>query len=241
MKKIIYLLFLLVIVLAGCKSAQKTTQTSKKPTTGTTKKSSMNNTTKGTLIGASSGGVIGAIIGNKGKNTVLGAILGAAAGGTVGAIIGHKMDKQAKKMEEDLGKTATVERVAEGIKLTFNSQLLFDFGKITLLESNKTNLGNFAETLKQNPDTDLLIVGHTDNVGSNTFNQKLSEQRATAVSNYLAAYGISNNRLKIKGMGENQPSTSNDTEANRAQNRRVEIAIYANEAMKNAAKQESGQ
>jgi outer membrane protein OmpA-like peptidoglycan-associated protein len=225
---------LLSVFFVGCKSAQKA------QTTGKTK-SGMNKTTKGAVIGAASGGVIGAIIGNKGKNTAMGAIIGAAAGGAVGAVIGSKMDKQAKKLEEELGKAATVERVGEGIKLTFNSQLLFDFGKANLLEANKQTLQTFATTLNQNPDTDLLIVGHTDNVGSNAFNQSLSESRAVMVSNYLISNGVSATRLRTQGLGENQPIAANDTEGSRAQNRRVEIAISANEKMKAEAKQEVGQ
>lgn len=234
MKKILLFLILLSVFFVGCKSAQKA------QTTGKTK-SGMNKTTKGAVIGAASGGVIGAIIGNKSKNTAIGAIIGAAAGGAVGAVIGSKMDKQAKKLEEELGNAATVERVGEGIKLTFNSQLLFDFGKANLLEANKQTLQTFATTLNQNPDTDVLIIGHTDNVGSNAFNQSLSENRAAMVSNYLISNGVSTSRLRTQGLGENQPIAANDTEGNRAQNRRVEIAISANEKMKAEAKQEVGQ
>ncbi|AEE53494.1 OmpA family protein [Haliscomenobacter hydrossis] len=239
MKKILFFLLISGMLFVGCKSAQKTQtstgQRSDKP------KSAKDKTTKGAVIGAAGGAVIGGIIGNKGNNTVIGAIIGAAAGGAVGAVIGSKMDKQAKKMEEDLGNTATVERVGEGIKVTFNSQLLFDFGKSSLMESNKQTLESFAETLKQNPDTDLLIVGHTDNVGSDAFNQSLSENRAAAVSNHLSTFGVSSSRLKIQGMGEKQPLVANTTESERAQNRRVEIAIIANEAMKAEAKKEVGQ
>ena len=239
MKKILFFLLISGMLFVGCKSAQKAqTTTGQRPDKP---KSDKDKTTKGAVIGAAGGAVIGGIIGNKGNNTVIGAIIGAAAGGAVGAVIGSKMDKQAKKMEEDLGNTATVERVGEGIKVTFNSQLLFDFGKSSLMESNKQTLENFAETLKQNPDTDLLIVGHTDNVGSNAFNQSLSENRAAAVSNHLSTFGVSSSRLKIQGMGETQPLVSNTTEAERAQNRRVEIAIIANEAMKADAKKEAGQ
>jgi outer membrane protein OmpA-like peptidoglycan-associated protein len=221
-------------LLMGCKNTQK----SQASAPAKTQQTGMNKTEKGVVIGAAAGGVIGAIVGNKGNNTAIGAILGATVGGAVGAVIGNKMDKQAKKMEEDLGKTATVERVGEGIKLTFNSQLLFDYGKTDLKESNKADLQKFSETLKQYTDTDLLIVGHTDNVGSDAFNQTLSEKRASAVSNYLASLGISYNRLRIEGKGELQPVSSNDTESDRTQNRRVEIAISANEKMKADAKTE---
>ena len=234
MNKLFFSLIMTGALLMGCKNAQKsqTTETAKTGKTG------MNKTEKGVVIGASTGAVIGAMVGNKSNNTAIGAILGATVGGAVGAVIGNKMDKQAKKMEQDLGKTATVERVGEGIKLTFNSQLLFDYGKTDLKESNKVDLQKFSETLKQYTDTDLLVVGHTDNVGSDAFNQTLSEKRAAAVSNYLASLGISYNRLRTEGKGELQPSASNDTEESRSQNRRVEIAISANEKMKAEAKAE---
>jgi outer membrane protein OmpA-like peptidoglycan-associated protein len=223
-------MMMILIVSMGCKTAKDGT-----------KNSGMNKTEKGAVIGASSGAVVGAIVGNKSKNTALGAILGAVVGGAVGVVIGNKMDKQAKKIEDELGKTAKVERVGEGIKLTFNSQLLFDFGKANVMESNKVDLQKLAETLKEYPDTDLLIVGHTDDVGSDSFNQTLSEKRAAAVSNQLSIMGVSSNRLKIEGKGESIPTASNDNESGRSQNRRVEIAIYANEKMKSEAIQETKQ
>ena len=230
MKKVIVIL-MLGAVIAGCKNQQKAQ-------TSNTAKTGMNKTQKGGVIGASTGAVIGAIVGNKSNNTAIGAILGAAVGGAVGVVIGNKMDKQAKKMEDELGKTATVERVGEGIKLTFNSQLLFDYGKTDLKESNKADLQKFSNTLKEYNNTDLVIVGHTDNVGSESFNQTLSEKRAAAVSNYLSSLGISYNRLRTEGKGELQPVASNDSEGDRTQNRRVEIAIFANEKMKEEAKTE---
>jgi outer membrane protein OmpA-like peptidoglycan-associated protein len=223
-------LMMILIVSIGCKTAKDGT-----------KSSGMNKTEKGAVIGASSGAVVGAIVGNKSKNTALGAILGAVVGGAVGVVIGNKMDKQAKKIEDELGKTAKVERVGEGIKLTFNSQLLFDFGKANLMESNKADLQKLAESLKEYPNTDLLIVGHTDDVGSESFNQTLSEKRAAAVSNQLSSMGVGSNRLKIEGKGESIPTASNDNESGRSQNRRVEIAIFANEKMKSEAMQETKQ
>lgn len=233
MKKIFLYFIMSATLFVGCKSAQKSQ-------TGEQEESGMNKTEKGAVIGASSGAVIGGIIGNNNKNTALGAILGAAVGGTIGAVIGNKMDKQAEEIQEELGEAATVERVGEGIKLTFNEKLLFDFGKSSLKESNKRNLQKFAETLNEYADTELLIVGHTDNVGSETFNQTLSTERAAAVSNYLEAVGVSSNRIKIQGEGELEPYTSNDTEEGRMQNRRVEIAIYASDKMKTEAKKASG-
>lgn len=234
MKKVLFTVVLAGVLFAGCSSAQKAQKTSQ------TKESKMNKTEKGAVIGAASGAVVGAIIGNKSKNTAIGAIIGATAGGAVGAVIGNKMDKQAKKMQQELGNTATVERVGEGIKLTFNSQLLFDFGKDELRDANKQNLREFAQTLREYPGTDLLIVGHTDNVGSDSYNQALSQKRAAAVSNFLNNQGVNSSRLNITGKGESQPVASNDTEWSRAQNRRVEIAIYANEQMKAEAQKEAG-
>lgn len=236
MNKLILSLLMSVALIAAsvaCKST-KTTQSQKG-------KSGMTKTEKGAVIGASTGAVAGGMIGNRSENTVLGAILGAAVGGSIGVIVGSKMDKQAKQMEDELGKTATVERVGEGIKLTFNSQLLFDFGKTELMQSNKNDLQKFAETLKMYPETDLLVVGHTDDVGSDAFNQDLSEKRANAVANQLINDGVSIKRLKIQGWGETQPAVLNDSEAGRMQNRRVEIAIFANETMKMEAKKEAGQ
>lgn len=227
MNKIFFSWILFCVMFAGCKTTQS--QTKKK----------MNKAEKGAVIGGSSGAVIGGIIGNKKNNTALGAILGAAVGGTVGVIIGNRMDKQAKKIQDDLGKAATVERIGEGIKVTFDSQLLFDFGKTDVKDQNKEELRKLAETLTQNPDTNLLIVGHTDNVGSNSFNQTLSKNRARAVSYQLTSAGVSSRRLKVEGRGESQPATSNDTEYNRSLNRRVEIAIFANEKMKAEAGKEA--
>jgi outer membrane protein OmpA-like peptidoglycan-associated protein len=203
-------------------------------------KKKINKTQKGAIIGGTTGAVIGGIIGSKSKNTALGAILGATVGGAVGAIIGNKMDKQAKKIEEELGKAAKVERVGEGIRVTFDNKMLFAFGKSTLNDDNKTDLQKFAGTLNEYPDTDLMIIGHTDNVGSNGFNQSLSNSRARAVSNYLDEIGVGSSRLKASGKGESQPVVSNSSEYNRSLNRRVEIAIYANDKMKAEAKAEAG-
>lgn len=227
MKKLFYPLIILLVIISGCKTSQSQ------------KKSNLNKTEKGAIIGTSSGAVIGGMIGNKKNNTVLGAILGATVGGAVGVVIGNKMDKQAKKIADELGNVVTVERVGEGIKLTFDSQLLFDFGKSNLKESNKDDLKKLANTLKEYPDTNLLIVGHTDNVGTESFNQSLSKKRAGSVSKELAYAGLGKNRLKVKGLGETQPKESNVSDAGRTQNRRVEIAIYANKKMKSEASKET--
>lgn len=171
----------------------------------------------------------------KNDNAVLSSIMDETVGGQAGVVISGKMDVQAKKMEADLGKTAKVERIGEGIKLTFNTQLLFDFNKTELKEANKADLLKLAETLKQNPETDMLIVGHTDDTGTEASNVDLSEKRANAVANQLISAGVDIKRMKIQGWGESQPSVLNDSEKNRSQNRRVEIAIFANAKMKKEA------
>lgn len=237
MKKLFFPIFLSATLIAGgCKSSKSAQQD-----TPNKDKSGMSNTQKGTVIGTATGAVIGGAIGNKKNSTAIGAILGAVVGGSVGAVIGDRMDKQAKKMEQDLGKDATVERVGEGIKVTFNSQLLFDFGKSDVKDANKMDLQKLSESLKQYSDTELLIIGHTDNVGSDSFNQALSEKRANSVSSYLMSLGVTPTRLKTQGMGESQPVSDNNTEMGREQNRRVEIAIYANDKMKTEAKAQAGQ
>ncbi len=188
----------------------------------------MNKTGKGAAIGAGAGAAVGAIIGKATGKTATGAIVGAAVGGTAGAIIGRQMDKQAEELEEEL-EGAKVERVGEGIQITFDSAILFEFGKSDLSAQAKTNLDNLANSLKEYPNTEILIAGHTDSVGSEDFNQKLSETRANAAASYLLAQSITAERMSVIGHGETQPVASNDTDMGRAQNRRVEVAIYATE------------
>jgi len=196
------------------------------------------NTTKGGAIGAGAGGAIGGVIGHKSGNTAVGAIIGAAVGGTAGALIGRHMDKQAEELKDDL-KGATVERVGEGILITFDSGLLFDVDKADIQTATKVNLDQLSQTLKKYDDTNILVEGHTDNTGENSYNKKLSDKRAESVENYLVANGVGGNRITTKGYGESQPVAGNDSEAGRRQNRRVEVAIYANKEMKKAA--EKGQ
>ena len=182
-------------------------------------------TTKGGAIGAGVGGAIGGAIGHSSDNTVVGAIIGATVGGAAGALIGRHMDKQAEELRRDL-EGSTVERVGEGILITFESGLVFDFDSYNLREDTKTNLTELAGTLKKYDDTNLLIEGHTDNTGEDAYNQKLSESRAAAVENFLEAQGVAGSRITTKGYGEDQPLDSNDTEAGKQKNRRVEVAIY---------------
>ncbi len=192
-------------------------------------------TTKGGAIGAGAGAAVGGVIGSRSDNTAVGAIIGATVGGAAGALIGRHMDKQAEELQRDL-ENATVERVGEGIKITFNSGLLFDVDEYSLKENTKQNLDDLAETLKKYDDTEILIEGHTDNTGTDLHNQELSESRAAAVADYLAVDGVDSKRIITEGYGETQPIADNETDQGREQNRRVEVAIYANKKMKKAAK-----
>ena len=190
---------------------------------------SMNKKEEGAVIGAAAGGAIGGVIGNQTGSTAKGAIIGAVIGGTAGAIIGHQMDQQAKELSQTI-KGATVERVGEGINVTFASGLLFAFNSDSIQATAGENLSELAASLNRYPDSQLLIVGHTDNVGDDAYNQGLSERRANSAAAYLASQGVARTRIATSGKGEAEPVTTNDTDAGRAQNRRVEVAIYASEA-----------
>jgi len=195
---------------------------------------STSNAVKGGVIGGVGGAVVGGIVGNELGNTAMGAIIGAAVGGTAGVLIGNHMDKQAAEMENDI-EGAKIERVGEGIKITFDSGILFGFDSSTLQPEAKTNIGKLVVILKKYPDTNILVAGYTDSDGTEKYNQSLSEQRAKAVSDYSMYQGISSSRLSVIGLGETEPVSSNDTEYGKGLNRRVEIAIFANEELKAAA------
>lgn len=192
-------------------------------------------TAKGGAIGAGVGGVIGGAIGSDKDKTVVGAIIGAAVGGAAGAAIGLYMDKQAHEIQEDV-KGAKVERVGEGIRITFDSGILFDVNSYQLKDEAKNNIKELARVLQKYDDTNVLIEGHTDASGSDELNQTLSEKRADAVADYAKTLGISGMRMAVKGYGEKQPVADNDTEEGKRKNRRVEIGIIANKKLKKAAK-----
>ncbi|MGN6511526.1 MAG: OmpA family protein [Chitinophaga sp.] len=200
----------------------------------------MNNTKKGAVIGTGGGAAAGAVIGKAAGNTALGAIIGAAVGGTAGVLIGKKMDKQAEEIKNEVP-PATVDRVGDGIKVTFNSGVLFGFDKSDLTAAAQSNIRELAGVLNKYPDTHVRVEGHTDDTGADSYNYSLSERRAKSVANYLIAQGVAANRVQTFWYGETQPKVANDSEANRAQNRRVEFSIFANDKMKSEAKQEAGQ
>jgi len=206
------------LTLAGCETATRTQ--------------------KGAVIGAGGGAAMGAVVGKAAGNAGLGAIIGAAVGGTAGAIIGKKMDKQAEEIKQEVP-GAKVERVGEGITVEFNSAVLFGFDQSSITSQAQQTLSDLIKILNKYPDTDLEIQGHTDNTGTAKYNQGLSERRASSVANYLGSNGIALERMTTKGFGLNNPKYSNDTPDGRAQNRRVEFVITANEKMKSDAANEA--
>jgi outer membrane protein OmpA-like peptidoglycan-associated protein len=211
MKKYIILITAVSIIAAGC--------------------ASMNKQQKGTVAGAAGGALIGAAVS---KGSVWGILIGAAVGGAAGNLIGKKMDQQAKELKQAIP-TAEVERVGEGINVTFNSGLMFKINSAEISESYKDDLAAAAGVFKNHPDTYILIEGHTDDTGTDEINMALSQKRAEAVGNFLKSQGIEAKRLTEKWYGESQPKYANDSEENRSKNRRVELAIYADEDMKKAA------
>jgi outer membrane protein OmpA-like peptidoglycan-associated protein len=196
---------------------------------------SWSKTAKGAAIGAAGGAVVGGVIGKAAGNTLLGAIAGAAVGGAAGAYIGRQMDKQAEEMRRDL-EGASVERIGEGIKITFDSGLMFDVNKYDLRPESRENIVKLAAILNKYPDTNILIEGHTDSTGTREINQPLSDNRAKAVAAYLAQQNVLSNRFTVMGYGPDQPIAPNDTVEGRQMNRRVDLAIMANEKLKRIAK-----
>jgi outer membrane protein OmpA-like peptidoglycan-associated protein len=200
---------------------------------------SLNNKEKGGIIGATGGAVIGGAVGKANGSTAKGAIIGATIGGAAGMIIGHQMDKQAAELKQNIP-GAVVERVGEGIQVTFDSGLLFDFDSDVVRPEARTNLRNLAASLDKYPGSDLLIVGHTDSVGTDAYNLGLSERRANAAVTYLASQGVDRSRMRARGLGETEPVAPNESEAGRSRNRRVEVAIYAGEAQRAEARRQAG-
>ncbi|HYW31131.1 MAG TPA: OmpA family protein [Gemmatimonas sp.] len=191
----------------------------------------MNRKETGATAGVIAGAAAGAAVGRANGSTAKGAILGAAVGGAIGAVIGHQMDQQAKEIKQQIP-GATVERVGEGIQVTFASGLLFDFDSDRILADAASNLRNLSSSLDKYPGSELLIVGHTDSKGEDAYNQALSERRARATADYLASQGVARNRLRTSGRGEVEPVSDNTSESGMQKNRRVEVAIFASEAYK---------
>lgn len=201
-----------------------------------------NNKQKGAVIGAAGGAVIGGVIGNNvGKgNTVLGAIIGGVVGGAAGVYIGDRMDRQAERIEEEVP-GATVQRVGEGINVTFTEDagVYFDTNKSAVKGTSATTLDKLAGIFKEYPNSVILVEGHTDSAGPEDYNMDLSKRRAESVTSYLVSQGITPGRFTTKWYGEAQPKADNSTAEGKAQNRRVELGIIASEALKEEAREKT--
>ena len=222
MKKFICMAMVALVLLPGC---------------GT-----LSQTAKGTAIGSGSGAALGAIIGSiiskDAKGAAIGAAIGTAVGAGTGALIGNKMDKKAEELaalENAQVETITDKNGLAGIKVTFNSGILFPLNGIQLSDASRKELKEFAQKMSDLQDTDITIYGHTDNTGSDAVNEKLSAQRAESVATYLKSCGIAGSRMTTEGKSYSMPVADNATKEGRAQNRRVEIYISANEDMIKAA------
>jgi outer membrane protein OmpA-like peptidoglycan-associated protein len=220
MKKVLTVLVVLVVLLAAVNCA------------------SWSKKQRGAMIGGVGGAVAGGVIGRAAGSTLLGAIIGAAVGGAAGAIIGSYMDKQAAEMQRDL-EGAEIQRIGEGIKITFDSGILFDIDKSDLRPVSETNLAKLATILNKYPDTNILIEGHTDDTGTDEHNMALSKDRAQSVSTHLATLEVKSARFSIAGYGETQPIVANDSTEARQKNRRVDIAVIANDKLKKAAQEKA--
>lgn len=219
MKRTVIFLMLMSLIVAGCKTTR---------------------TQRGAAVGAATGGAIGAIIGKTAGNTSAGAVIGATVGGVAGAVIGKQMDKQAEEIRRKVPDAEVIHNEGEeGIVVNFSSKVLFGFDQSDLTDASKSSIRELAGVLRDYPNTDVMIQGHTDSKGSASYNQALSERRAESVAGYLRQQDIRSQRITVVGFGENQPIASNDTEEGRAQNRRVTFVITANEKMREDAIKET--
>jgi outer membrane protein OmpA-like peptidoglycan-associated protein len=199
----------------------------------------MSKSQKGAVIGGASGGVVGGVVGRTMGNTAMGAIIGATVGGVAGAVIGRQMDKQAEELAKEMG-DAQVVREGEAIMVNFKEKVLFAYDRSDLSTVAMTNLDKLNAILAKYPETNITVIGHTDNKGSESYNQTLSERRAGAVTRYSTQQGILNTRLTAIGKGETDPIATNETMEGSSLNRRVEFVITANDKLKAEAKKEAG-
>lgn len=227
MNKLMAILFVASTLLYGCDATRNSS-----------------NKQRGTVIGSAGGAVVGGVVGNNtgDGNTALGAIIGGVVGGAAGAYIGNRMDKQAQRIEEEIP-GAEVERVGEGINVTFDesSGVYFDTDRFNINSRSEETLNRLTAIFKEYPDTNILVEGHTDSQGSESYNLTLSKNRAQAVTNYMVNNGVSRGRLTTNWYGESQPKYDNNTAEGRAKNRRVEIAIVANEELQREAERQAQQ
>lgn len=195
---------------------------------------SLSRTQKGAMIGGASGAAVGGLIGSKKGKTGKGAVIGGIAGAVLGGVVGQYMDKQARELEQ----VAETERVDDGIIVTMKDKILFDFNSSELKSGSRAALQKMADVFKKYDKTDMTVTGHTDNVGTASYNLQLSERRAKAVADYLASLGVSRDRMRIMGFGLERPVAGNDSAEGRSQNRRVEIHIVPNDELRDEAAQQ---
>ncbi len=207
MKKIILTTLSAVLVFSGCASENK-------------------NTTKGAGIGAAAGGLLGAVIGHQTGKRNEGALIGAAVGAGIGGYAGRRMDQQAKELE----RIAETKRTEQGLVTKLKSDILFDTGKAELKPGARENLKKMADIMKKYPENVLTVKGHTDNTGSATINETLSQRRAEAVKSQLVASGLPSTAMSTVGLGPAQPVADNSSKEGRQQNRRVEIEVTVDES-----------
>ena len=214
MKKVLAITMLSALALVSCTTAAD----------GTKK---ISKTGIGAGIGAAAGAAIGQVIGKDTKGT----LIGTAGGAAVGAAIGNIFDRQEKELKDKLqGTGVDVKRTGEGeIKLTAPENITFDTNSYVFKPQFRKTLDSVATVLNTYPDSTIVVSGHTDTTGTDAINNPLSVNRASSVASYLESQGISTSRITSRGYGSKQPIASNATEAGRAQNRRVEIAIIANQ------------
>jgi outer membrane protein OmpA-like peptidoglycan-associated protein len=183
-------------------------------------------TKQGTAVGAAAGAAAGAAIGNKSDNTRTGAVAGAVVGGVIGAVVGRRMDKQQAELEQIEG--VEVERPSEDtLNVNLRNEILFDFDSASLRSESRDTLRELAGVLARYPEQSVSVAGHTDSVGSDDYNQNLSEQRAAAVKDFLVAQGVPRSRVAAYGYGETRPVSSNTSADGRQLNRRVQVFIQA--------------
>ena len=209
-KKLLVSAVLATFVLGGCANMSETQK----------------GTAKGAAIGAAGGAVVGAIAG-KGKGAAIGAVVGGAAGAVAGNVWTKRQEEQKKQMEEATAGTGVAVTQTEDnrLKLEIPSDISFDVGRADINPNFRTILDTFAKGLVSNPSSNVTIIGHTDSSGSDAINNPLSLNRAASVRDYIVARGVATNRIAIDGRGSHEPVVANDTSANKAKNRRVEIFV----------------
>jgi outer membrane protein OmpA-like peptidoglycan-associated protein len=211
-KRIIALAMVILFAVAGCSAMQTRTQ---------------KGSATGVVVGGAAGAGLGQAIGRSTEATLIGMGIGALLGGIAGHEIGFYMDQQEMELQQALAnqQAASLYREQNLLVVTFKSDFLFDVDSSVLKPSGYSEIDRVTNVLKKYPETRILVEGHTDSTGSETYNQKLSERRAQAVKNAIVSRGVAESRIETAGFGESKPYGSNQTAAGRQLNRRVNVVI----------------